>query len=72
MVGVPESAVVVDQMIELRDRDFMPETGGADKGPTIPRGVAGLRAQKIVLHLVRKDCQKPLQVLLPSARAIRQ
>jgi transposase len=71
-VGAPESAVAVDQMIELRNRGFAPKTVGADKGYHTEEFVTGLRAQKIVPHPARKDGQKTLHVLLTLAHAISQ
>jgi D-alanyl-D-alanine carboxypeptidase len=71
-VGAPESAVAVDQMIELRNRGFAPQTVGADKGYHTEEFVTGLRAQKIVPHPARKDGQKTLHVWLTLAHAISQ
>lgn len=71
-VGSPESVVAVEQMTELRHRDFRPKTVGADKGYHTTEFVEGMRAQKIVPHPARKDGQKTLHVLLTSAHTISQ
>lgn len=71
-VGAPESAVAVDQMVELRNRGFRPKTVGADKGYHTHEFVKGVREQKIVPHCARKDGQSTLHVLLTLAHAISQ
>jgi transposase len=71
-VGAAESAVAVDQMIELRNRGFEPKTVGADKGYHTQEFVAGVREQGIVPHPARKDGQKTLHVLLTLAHATSQ
>lgn len=71
-VGAPESAVAVDQMIELRNRSFTPKTGSADKGYHTEEFVTGLRTQKIVTHPARNDAQKTLHELLTLAHALSQ
>ena len=71
-VGAPESAVAVDQMIELHQRGFAPKTLGADKGYHTQEFVAGARELGIVPHPARKDGQKTLHVLLTLAHAASQ
>jgi transposase len=71
-VGAPESAVAVEQMIELHNRGFTPKSVGADKGYHTHEFVARLREQKIVPHPARKDGQKTLHVLLTAAHAVSQ
>ncbi|HRJ13220.1 MAG TPA: aminoacyl-tRNA hydrolase, partial [Alphaproteobacteria bacterium] len=61
-VGAPESAVAVDQMIELRNRGFKPKTIGGDKGYHTEEFVAGARENGIVPHPALKDGQKTLHV----------
>lgn len=57
-VGAPESAVAVEQMIELQNRGFTPKTVGADKGYHTREFVSGVREQNIVPHCARKDGPK--------------
>lgn len=71
-VGAPESAVAVDQMIELQNRGFDPKTVGADKGYHTKEFVEGAREQGIVPHPARKEGQKTLHVLLTLAHAASQ
>jgi transposase len=71
-VGAPESTVAVEQMSELRQLGFQPQTAGADKAYHTAEFVTGLRAQGIVPHPARKDGQKTLHVLLTLAHAISQ
>ncbi len=68
-VGAPESAVAVEQMTELHNRGFTPQTVGADKGYHTHEFVEGLRARKIVPHCARKERQRTLHVLLTAAHA---
>jgi transposase len=71
-VGAPESAMAVEQMIELRNRGFTPKTVGADKGYHTQEFVAGVRDEGIVPHPARKAGQKTLHVLLTAAHAASQ
>lgn len=71
-VGAPESAVAVEQMVELHNRGFTPQTVGADKGYHTREFVEGLREQGIVPHCARKERQKTLHVLLTAAHAVSQ
>jgi hypothetical protein len=68
-VGAPESAVAVEQMVELQNRGFEPKSVGADKGYHTKEFVAGTRELGIVPHPARKDGQKTLHVLLTLAHA---
>ena len=71
-VGAPESAVAVDQMVELRNRGFKPKTVGGDKGYHTKEFVAGAREHGIVPHPARKVGQKTLHVLLTAAHSASQ
>ena len=71
-VGAPESAVAVEQMIELQNRGFDPQSVGGDKGYHTKEFVAGARELGIVPHPARKDGQKTLHVLLTLAHAASQ
>lgn len=71
-VGVPESAVAVEQMAELRHLGLRPKTVGADKGYHTAGFIEGMRKQKIVPHPALKRGQKTLRVALTSAHQISQ
>ena len=71
-VGAPESAVAVDQMVELRNRGFKPKTVGGDKGYHTKEFVAGAREHGIVPHPARKSGQKTLHVLLTAPHSASQ
>jgi transposase len=71
-VGAPESAVAVEQMVELHNRGFRPKTVGADKGYHTREFVTGLREHDVVPHPARKDAQKTRHVRLTSAHSASQ
>ena len=71
-VGAPESAVAVDQAIELRNRGFKPKTTGGDKGYHTAEFVTGLRELGIVPHPALKAGQKALRVVCTAAHAASQ
>jgi transposase len=71
-VGAPESAVAVEQAIELRNRGFKPRTTGADKGYHTAEFVTGLRELGIVPHPALKAGQRALRVARTAAYAASQ
>lgn len=71
-VGASESAVAVDQAVELCNRGFKPKTNGADKGYHTEEFVRGMRALDIVPHPALKAGQKTLRVLCTAAHAASQ
>ena len=71
-VGAPESAVAVEQAIELYNRGFKPKTNGADKGYHTQEFVTGMRELEIVPHPARKAGQKSLRVICTAAHAASQ
>ncbi|MBL9186635.1 MAG: IS5 family transposase [Opitutaceae bacterium] len=71
-VGAPESAVAVDQAIELRNRGFKPKTNGGDKAYHTAEFVTGLRELGIVPHPALKAGRKTLRVVCTVAHAASQ
>ena len=71
-VGAPESAVEVDQAVELRNRGFKPKTNGAVKGYHTEEFVRGMRELDIVPHPALKAGQKTLRVVCTAAHAASQ
>ena len=71
-VGAPESAVAVDQAVELRNRGFHPKTTGADQGYHTAEFITGLRDLDIGPHPALKAGQDPMGVICTAAHALSQ
>ena len=71
-VGAPESAVAVDQAVELRNRGFEPKTNGGDKGYHTEAFVEGMRELKIEPHPALKAGQNTWGVICTAAHAASQ
>jgi len=71
-VGAPESTVAVDQMIELQNRGFKPQSVGADKGYHDANFVEGLREQGIKPHPALREDRSKMGIICRVAYALSQ
>ena len=71
-VGAPESAVAVDQMIELKNRGLKPKTVGADKGYHDQTFVEGLREEQIEPHPALRKDRSAMDVICTLAHTLSQ
>lgn len=71
-VGAPESAVAVDQAVELRNRGFKQKSTGADKAYHTQGFVEGMRELQIEPHPALKAGQNTWGVVCNAAHAASQ